>query len=407
MRPMGLMGLIGLMGLMSLVGCSSDDDELQPQTPLGTIIPEVASYVTWFEELQGTSGSSRAEGSNGSSRSNEPIKPIKPNKVWSAPSGFVDYEGGKQPIGIAFTQNDQTPKIGSFFFSSGKWRTSVEDIKTATYYLYGYIPHLPAIHYTLTDIDPGTGGANDKYSTGAIMTLENVPSVMSSDLCVAIGAKEGTDKETVEGLRRGSFAFAAEPTAKNAPKNYVFLLFDHLYAAIRVKMKVHGDYATMRTIKLKSLQMSTKAGDTMSKDHNTITITLQANDGSASPIQSISYEQTGKVIGSGEDKGLEFWKSETSAGQELTTSYQTFIGHFMPSGITTMILTSIYDVYDTKGNKIRENCSATNTLVLKELLTEQTVTERGKRYTINMTIQPTYLYVLSEPDLDDPTFVVN
>ena len=407
MRPMGLMGLIGLMGLMSLVGCSSDDDELQPQAPQETIIPEVASYVTWYEELQGTSGSSRAEGSNGSSRSNEPIKPIKPNKVWSAPSGFVDYEGGKQPIGIAFTQNGQTPKMGSFFFSSGKWRTSVEDIQTATYYLYGYIPHLPAIHYTLTDIDPGTGGANDKYSTGAIMTLENVPSVMSSDLCVAIGAKEGTDKETVEGLRRGSFAFAAEPTAKNAPKNYVFLLFDHLYAAIRVKMRVHGDYATMRTIKLKSLQMSTKAGDTMSKDHNTITITLQANDGSASPIQSISYEQTGEVIGSGEDKGLEFWKSETSAGQELTTSYQTFIGHFMPSGITTMILTSIYDVYDTKGNKIRENCSATNTLVLKELLTEQTFTERGKRYTINMTIQPTYLYVLSEPDLDDPTFVVN
>lgn len=422
MRPMGLMGLIGLMGLMSLMGCSADSEDYEEPVeaaPQGTVIPEVASYVTWYEELQGTSGSSRAEGSNGSSRSNEPIKPIKPNKVWSAPSGFVDYEGGKQPIGIAFTRNGEDPTIGtgtaespksmmgSFFYSSGKWRTSVENIETATYYLYGYIPHLPAIHYTLTDIDPGTGGANDKYSTGAIMTLENVPSVMSSDLCVAIGAKEGTDKETVEGLRRGSFAFAAEPTAKNAPKNYVFLLFDHLYAAIRVKMRVHGDYATMRTIKLKSLQMSTKAGDTMSKDHNTITITLQANDGSASPIQSISYEQTGEVIGSGEDKGLEFWKSETSAGQELTTSYQTFIGHFMPSGITTMILTSIYDVYDTKGNKIRENCSATNTLVLKELLTEQTVTERGKRYTINMTIQPTYLYVLSEPDLDDPTFVVN
>ena len=395
---------------MSLVGCSSDDDELQSQTPLGTIIPEVASYVTWYEELQGTNASSRSDVANGSNETNEPtnpIKPIKPNKVWSAPSGYEAYEGGKQPIGIAFTQDTKEPMMGSFFFSSGKWRTDVEEIKAETYYLYGYIPHLPAIHYTLTDIDPGTGGANDKYSTGAIMTLENVPSVMSSDLCVAIGAKEGTDKETVEGLRRGAFAFAAQPTSNVEPKNFVFLLFDHLYAAIRVKMRVHGDYATMRTIKLKSLQMSTKAGDTMSKDHNTITITLQANDGSASPIQSISYEQTGEVIGSGEDKGLEFWKSETSAGQELTTSYQTFIGHFMPSGITTMILTSIYDVYDTKGNKIRENCSATNTLVLKELLTEQTVTERGKRYTINMTIQPTYLYVLSEPDLDNPTVVVN
>ena len=78
----------------------------------------------------------------------------------------------------------------------------------------------------------------------------------------------------------------------------------------------------------------------------------------------------------------------------------------MPSGITTLVLTSVYDVYDTKGNKIRENCSATNTMVLKDLLTEQTLTGRGKRYTVNMTIRPTYLYVLSEPDLDNPTVSV-
>jgi len=433
MRPMGLMRLMSLIGLIGLMGCSADSEDYEEPVeaaPQGTVIPEVASYVTWFEELQGTNGASRAYEANEADayetngtyeayETTNPIKPIKPNKVWSAPTGYVDYEGGNKPIGIAFTRNGEDPTIGtgtaespksmmgSFFYSSGKWRTSVEDIETATYYLYGYIPHLPAIHYTITDIDPETGGANDKYSTGAIMTLENVPSVMSSDLCVAIGAKEGTDKETVEGLRRGDFAFAAQPTSELEPRNFVFLLFDHLYAAIRVKMRVHADYALLRTIKLKSLQLSTMAGETKSKDHNTITITLQANDGSASPIQSITYEQTGMEIGSGEEEGLEFWKSEASAGHELTTSYQPFIGYFMPSGITTMILTSKYDVYDTKGNLIRKDCKATNTMVLKDLLTEQTLTGRGKRYTINMTIHPTYLYMLSEPDLDNPTVVVS
>ena len=348
MRPMGLMGLIGLMGLMSLVGCSSDDDELKPLASQGTIVPEVASYVTWFEEA------------NGSSRS---------NRAWAVPSGYAAYEGGIKPIGIAFTQNTKEPMMGNFFFSSGKWRTSVEDIKAETYYLYGYIPHLPAIRYSITDLV----GTNANYSTGAIMTLENVPTVMANDLCVVIGAKDGTDKETVTGLRRGDFAYAAKAISEVDGKkvdggNYVFLLFDHLYAALRVKMKVHADYALLRTIKLKSLQLSTQADETTSKLHNTITI--------------------------------------EPAGQELTTTFQDFTGHFMPSGITTLVLTSVYDVYDTKDNKIRENCSATNTMVLSELLTEQETTQRGKRYTVNLTIRPTYLYVLSEPDLDNPTVSV-
>lgn len=389
------MGLIGVMSLMILVGCSSDDYEEQPQAPQGTIIPEVASYVTWFDEA------------NGSSRS---------NRAWAVPSGYAAYEGGIQPIGIAFTKDGVDPAVGegeppksmmgSFFFSSGKWRTSLEEIKTETYYLYGYIPHLPAIKYSITDNDPATGGANDKYSEGAIMTLQNVPAVMSNDLCVAIGAKEGTDKETVTGLRRGAFSFAAEPTSNVAPKNFVFLLFDHLYASMQIQMKVYPDYAELRTIKLKSLKLSTMVDEATSKAHNTITIKLQANDGSVSPIQTITYTPTGAEIGADGNDGIEFWKSETTAGQELTTTFQDFTGYFMPSGITTLVLTSKYDVYDRKGNLIRENCKATNTMEVSDLWTGQSATRRGYRYTVKMTIKPTYLYVLSDPDLDNPTVTV-
>lgn len=405
------MGLIGLVSLMVLMGCSSDDYEEQSGAPLGTVIPEVASYVTWFDEA------------NATSRANEAYRT---NRTWAPPTGYTAYEGGTQPIGIAFTKVGVDPTvgegvnpksmIGSFFYSSGKWRTSLEEIKAETYYLYGYIPHLPAIRYSITDLHPdvdddsndATNTKHDGYNAGAIMTLENVPTVMSNDLCVAIGAKDGTGKETVEGLRRGAFAYAAKATSGvDAKGNYVFLLFDHLYAALRVKMKVFADYAALRTIKLKSLQMSTKAGETTSLDHNTITITLEANDGSKSPIKGdITYVPTGATIGTGDEKGIEFWKSETATGETLTTSFKEFTGHFMPSGITTMILTSVYDVYDTQGNLIRENCSSTNEMVLKDLLTEQTTTQRGKRYTVNMTIQPTFLYVLSDPDLDNPTVKV-
>lgn len=393
-RAYGL--LIGLIGLMGLMGCSKD--EASSKEPMGSTELEVASYVRWFEEAD---GSNRAYGANGA------------NRAWAIPSGFAAYEDGVQPIGIAFTQNgvdpaigtgeSPKPMIGSFFKSGDKWRTNINEIPAGTYQLYGYIPHQTAINYSITDYN----GANGSYSTGAIMTLQNVPTVMPHDLCVVIGAKHGYDKEhdgdntdpRTNRLRMGDFSFKAK--AGTDSKDYVFLLFDHLYAALRIQMKVHADYAKLRTIKLKSLQLDTQAGDIKTTKKTTITIKLKANDGSASPIEELTFTPTGEQI----DGGLEFWSS--TYGEQLTTDFKPFIGHFMPSGITKLILTSTYDVYDTKDNLIRQGCKATNTMVLQDLLTDQFETERGKRYTINMTIQPTYIYMLSEPDLDNPTVVVN
>lgn len=371
--------MIGLMGLIGLMGCSKDETSAggsNGQRVASTEV-EVASFVTGFDEA------------NGANRA---------NRAWAIPDGYVAYEDGVQPIGIAFTQNGQEPKIGSFFKSSDKWRTDLEDIGEGTYQLYGYIPHQTAINYSITGYD---GAANGSYSTGAIMTLEKVPTVMPNDLCVVIGAKHGTDREHDSGLRKGDFSFTAKQGTDG--KDYVFLLFDHLYAALRIRMKVHADYTALRTIKLKSLQLNTQAGEQKTTKKTKITIKLKANDGSASPIEEeeLTFTPTGEEI----DGGLELWSS--TYGEQLTTTFKPFIGHFMPSGITKLILTSTYDVYDTKGNLIRQDCNATNTMVLQDLLTDQLETARGKRYTINMTIQPTYLYMLSEPDLDNPTVVVN
>lgn len=358
------------------MGCSADSE---PETSeMKTAAVEVVSFVTGYDEAN---GANRAHEAN------------KVNRTWTIPDGYVAYEDGVQPIGIAFTQNNNAaPRIGSFFKSGDKWRTDLENIVEGSYQLYGYIPHQTAINYSITDYN----GANGSYSTGVIMTLQNVPTVMSNDLCVVIGAKDGTDKENDSGLRQGDFNFTA-----SANKDYVFLLFDHLYAALRIQMKVHADYAALRTIKLKSLQLDTQAGEKKTTKKTTITIKLKANDGSASPIEELTFTPTGEKI----NGGLEFWSD--TYGEQLTTEFKPFIGHFMPSGITKLILTSTYDVYDTKGNLIRQDCKATNTMVLKDLLTEQTITERGKRYTVNMTIHPTYLYMLSDPDLDNPTVTIN
>lgn len=388
---------MGLMGLMWLTdSCSSDEEPAmgQAKTPEATEVPvtEVRSFATYFDEY------------------------VAKTRAWDIPSGYVPYEGSEQYIGIAFTQDGQEAIRSTLFKGGDRWNLRVidlpkteTDIMAGTYYLYGYIPSTGGITLEITDRS-GKNGDDATYSAGAEVKLKNVPTVMSNDLCVVIGAKNGTDKETVTGLCRGDFAYTATAIQKNndVDGNYVFLLFDHLYAALRIKMKVHPDYDALRTIKLKALTLSTKAGGTTSTDQNIITVDLLANDTGSDPITSISYEPTGSTIG---EEGMSFWSSND--GVKLTTEFQPFIGHFMPSDITTLVLTSTYDVYDKnvtpdhlEGNLIRKGCKATNTMVLSELLTGQTTTKRGNRYTVNMIIQPTYLYVLSEPDLDSPTVTV-
>ncbi len=381
------MGLMGLMGLTN--SCSSDEEpELrQAEVP----VTEVRSFATTFDDY------------------------VAKTRDWTPPSGYVAYEDGEQSIGIAFTQDGQEAIRSTFFKGGDKWNLKVidlskteTDITAGTYYLYGYIPNTAGVILEITD-QSGINGAGSSFSTGAEVKLKNVPTVMSNDLCVVIGAKNGTGKETVTGLCRGDFAYTATAISKTSGDgNFVFLLFDHLYAALRINMKVHADYDALRTIKLRELKLSTKAGGTTSTDQNTITVDLQANTTGSDPITGISYEQTGSTI---VEEGMSFWSSND--GVKLTTNPQPFTGHFMPSGITTLVLNSTYDVYDKnvtpehpEGNLIREGCKATNTMVLSDLLTGQTTTKRGNRYTVNMTIQPTYLYVLSDPDLDNPTVTV-
>ena len=395
MGPMGLMGhmrhicLMGLTGLMGqgLIGCSSDEERPWDNLQSADAPIEVTSYVKWLEDLEGSNQAHGAYGAYGA---------YETTRAWEPPTGYSLFEEPDEHIGIAFTQNGQEPQQGNFFKSGSKWRTNVGDITAGTYYLYGYQPYSPSIEYGITDRD----GANANYSDGAKVTLENVPAVMPGDLCVVIGAKDGTDKETVTGLRRGDFGYAAKAISGNVDGgNFVFLLFDHLYAALRVKMRVHGSYDALRTIKLKSLRLKIKAGDTPSTTKTDILVDLKATEGD-NPIQSITYTPRGEVI----TEPMEFWSSH--AGEPLTTEFSTHIGHFMPQDITTFVLTSVYDVYDKDDNLIRKDCMATNTMVLSDLLTGQTTTRRGCRYTINMTIKPTYLYVMSEPDLDSPTVTV-
>ena len=91
--------------------------------------------------------------------------------------------------------------------------------------------------------------------------------------------------------------------------------------------------------------------------------------------------------------------------------FSSLLTHFVPYQVTKLVVTCTYDVYDwdtsknANGNLIRKDCTATNTIPLS-LIDRFTEAERGKKYTLNLAVKPTYLYVMSDPDLNNPTMSV-
>ena len=354
------------MGLLVLTGCSSE--EIEEQKAFMSV--ELTSYLTEYEEIEAAA-----------------------TRAWTPPTGFTLLDQSKS-ISIFFTQVTGGPFKEEYFFkSSGSWRLNrQEELNAGTYFLYGYIPHDESITASVSTLE------NKTFADGAVLTLQDLPTTTSEDVCVVVGAKNGTDADHDGGLQKGQFEYVASGVLNS---NYVFLLFDHLYAGLRIGMKVDGDYGTMRTIKLRELKVRTASATADTKKNTSATITLTKTTDGSDPITDVTFTP------SGEDTSSNSVFKSTDGVLLPTTSFESFDSYFMPVGITKLIVTSTYDVYDSKGNLIRKGCEAENTIPISRYGNAVTKFNSGTRYIINMTILPTYLYVLSEPDLDNPTVVVN
>ena len=371
MRLMRLMGLIGLMGLM---GCSGEQivgpeegtkpepvekPEPEPEPVLEGIPLYLKGYVSPFGMVSGAM--TRAFSFTG----------------YEEPTEYV-------PIGAFFTndmhankvekrrilRDNPTPSI------DGKWYyTPPVEIESDNYQLYGYMP------YNAADV---TIEPNTTYADGATLHFTGMNIITTKDICVMVGAKHGTDAETPvkdgEGqllLKTGNFD--CHMNNGEGQKNYLFLLFDHLYASISFRFRVEN------SPKIKEQDA---------------TVVLQKTTDGSSPIQSIEFTPTS---GSAQVNNEKFFEGDV----ELNSVDWSETIAYVPYTESYYKLRSTYDVYDRKGNLIRHNCVAENTLnpfrIFNLNVTEM---QRGKQYVLKLKIAPTYLYQLSDPDLDNPTITV-
>lgn len=426
--------LMGLMiSLMMLWACSSDDEVAEAPASEHEIPIAVSASASLFEDV-----------------TEEPFAARRATE-WTPPTGYYLYEKlyedesyvlppdlSQSTIDLFMThdaaEGDASTVVNPLHTrlryspatppSTSEWKLSLpnvtvpetgkklteNDVKEGNYYAYGFVPRDAADdaeidHLSINDVE-------QPWSKGAVLTILGLKSI-ATDPCVIIGAKEGPDKDHCDDLKAGDFQFSLD-TGKTGEEghevinpNYLYFLFDHLYSAFSISMRVDATYHKIRHIKLKKIYLRTETTTGTSPSKTNVTITLQSNGIGNNPIVGdVKYEPN-------DDTPTDRLIYNNSVGYSLTDEYSIFLGHFMPNSVSKLILTSVYDVYDTDitpekpdGNLIRKDCSATNTMLLSELFSGQTVSNRGWKYKVRLTIKPTYLYVLSEPDLDNPTVSV-
>lgn len=389
-----------------LTACS--DDAPQASTTLEAI-PCGRSFEE--EEANGANGTHGANGANEAQEAQEARSSRWLTRAWTPPTGYSTYADNYKnqfreqvdmfykSIEAFFTSGNEVLR-GTFFYrsSNSQWRfLSDLELETKDYQLYGYIPKEIA---ESSEIAP-----NVNYDNGAVLTLHGLKTITHSDVSVVVGASNGSDADNDGDLQTGDFNVEAKATSTEAGTgtgNFIFLLFDHLYGGLRFSFKTDPTYAELRTIKITRLELTALSNSNQKlKAKYNAEVTLQKNDKGTSPLMSINFTPV--------NESADVSYETIYSGEEVelpSDEFKDFMGCFVPNITTNFILRTTYNVYDRKGNITRKGCQAENAIELRRLYNNSLLElQRGRMFTIKLTVKPTYLYVLSDADadLDSPT----
>ena len=342
--------LLLMMTAVLLTACSSDDSGAQGVAAGPLHVVHLMPYTTSY------------------------VEPTSGHRA--APTGYGAYPveaGTEMGVYVLLPEDYEAPKVPAeqlIRYDGSKWHAYFSVEKNKDYVVYGYLPKAAGMSSTLTKSD----------DDAATLTIKGMKAITTDDICIITGVK---DSET--GLKEGSFSWRENVLDDDY---YIYMLLNHLYASLRFSVKVDATYAELRTIKLKSMKLGTSESSSVDA-----TISLTHNTTGAMPITNVSYTSIGS------DSEVAIFSDDDGLALSPVTP-KVIDGCFAPTLYGNLTLTTSYDVYDRYGNLVRANCTATNKLPILEAT-------RGQRLQLNLTVSPTYLYVLSDPDLDNPTIKIS
>ena len=317
------------------------------------------------------------------------------------PAGYTPYDtkaqvadGTKIFLYLPTSTSASDPMTGTFGYyyeakdSAGGWVSDdVEVVQNAHYGIFGYMPESAIASSSITC----ASGYDPASNSSVTLTLNGIDAICAEDVCVVVG--HGDEVGTAnDSPALGDHHYTGKAGTTD-DKNQVYLLMDHLFSQIDFRFKISNVYYLLRTVRIKSITLSATGTSTVDA-----TVPQTPNNSGVSSLGTVTWTtHSGSVTTS-------IYPRVADETLLLTNNFQSVPGYFFPSGSRTPFsMTVNYDVLDRWGRVIRENQTATNTWTASNSFTF----ERGKKYTVNVTVNPTYLYQLSDYDRDNPSFSFN
>ena len=281
-----------------------------------------------------------------------------------APSGFTAYTPDKTTdMGIYMIKDGDLSYKEERLRYASKWFAFFKAEAQKNYTVYGYMPKTEGMSSVVAAVSSGV----------ATLTINGIKPITTDDICIITGVNE-----TDDGLKEGEFGWYMANSNDNF---FMYLLMDHLYASMNFSLITHPEYAQVRTIRLKTMKLK------VDKASVNATVTLTHNTVGNSPITAATYTSEGTSY------EAQIFHDDDGLALSSTTPIEVS-ACFAPSLSNDLTLVSTYDVYDSQDNLIRRDCTSTNKIPALNA-------KRGERVQINLTVNPTYLYVLSHKDLDN------
>lgn len=315
--------------------------------------------------------------------------------------GYSEFTTSKQALSasaIAFNaqtdaRDTEKDKQGVFAPLADGWRSTVEVEPSYKYNLYTYSRTMP----TATAPTFAYGSATNVSLTfnGLYIITETDPLVGIAAAGASIPANNVAPDNYPE-LTKGTFSLGTIPVAESNSTFKAFLALDHLYSKATLSFRIDNTYSTLREVRIKDVQIKMDKG-TLTGTHKYTFFDQQlalANDrtidGSALSIDLFDGPNATAVPNDDEDFIT------------LTTELREFgYYYFLPLNPTPgMYLEVTYDIYDLNGNPVRENQTAQNKNLFAAISHNGGSAAAGTNYIVNVLVSPTYLYQLSDDDLE-------
>lgn len=290
----------------------------------------------------------------------------------------IDSEGT-----YTYTQNTSTePSTWSWTSTS-----SAKVWETKQYYLYGVANCGASCELT-----------SSNYSLGATLTISDVEPLATSgsDPLVVVGVQGVTDPSTEWAVTEGNFGYIG---VKENGKDNVHLLLDHLYSALKFSFSIDADYAKLRIIKLKKVSLKSS----LTKKLN-LTVNLASG---ATPITSVTAEQS--TTDAATSMVDIFTTGTNDDGVDISQTWPEnkpiSTGCFAADFASTLSIECEYEVYDKASTP--QHLATRKAVNSLSAIMEASYMRRGQIMNIDLKVVPTYLYILSDNDLDNPTIKIS